>query len=247
MNDSSVSASSLKNLGARLNMAIDAVIQAESDLNALRRGASMEPVKAFYLPSEHRIGVREAEARKPQEGWLSRQQQPRQRSPHDPMTCLRVIVAAMTHPELCSEDWPTIVELMADLAARGQDEPTDEQAKFIVEFNDGVARRMRAVGPKLRARKLREHRKWWVETQVDEDEQPVDKHEDDEPDEEDETEDDERDNGPDAPPVKVPPDSRDKDKPEAVHVATAAAEILRAGAVRSPLARLAEARPGGGL
>ena len=31
--------------------------------------------------------------------------------------------------------------------------------------------------------------------------------------------------------MKVPPNSRDKDKPEAVHVATAA-EILRAGAVR---------------
>lgn len=163
----------------------------------------MEPVKAFYLPSEHRIGVREAEARKPQEGWLSRQQQPqRQRSPYDPMTCLRVIVAAMAHPELCSEDWPTIVEVMADLAARGQDEPTDEQAKFIAEFNDGFARRMHAVGPKSRARQLREHRKWWAETQVDEDEEPVvDKREDAEPDEEDETEDDERDNGPDAPPL----------------------------------------------
>ena len=42
-------------------------------------------------------------------------------------------------------------------------------------------------------------------------------------------ENDENEGGP--PPVKVPPNSRDKDKPEAVHVATAA-EILRAGAVR---------------
>ncbi|HZZ23225.1 MAG TPA: hypothetical protein VFE60_11910 [Roseiarcus sp.] len=229
MNDSSVSAASLRNLGARLNTAIDAVIQAESDLNAIRRKASMEPVKAFYLPSEHRIGVREAEARKPQEGWPSRQQQPRQRSPYDPMTCLRVIVAAMAHPELCSEDWPTIVELMADLAARGQDEPTDEQAKTIAEFCDGFAQRMRAVGPKSRARRLRKHREWWAETQVEEDEDDTGR-EDDEPDnKDDEIEDGKNESGP--PPVKVPPDSRDKDKLEAVHVATAA-EILRAGAVR---------------
>ena len=60
--------------------------------------------------------------------------------------------------------------------------------------------------------------------------QPLDEGEEDENENENvENENDENEGGP--PPVKVPPNSRDKDKPEAVHVATAA-EILRAGAVR---------------
>jgi hypothetical protein len=63
MNDHIVSAGSLRNLEVRLNRAIDAVIQAETDLNALRRKAAMAEIpKAFYLPSEHRIAVREAES-----------------------------------------------------------------------------------------------------------------------------------------------------------------------------------------
>jgi hypothetical protein len=69
------------------------------------------------------------------------------------MTCLRTASAAMTHPELCAEDWPSMVTLLAKLAGVGQAEPTDEQAKSIAEFCDGFARRMRAVGPKSRARR----------------------------------------------------------------------------------------------
>lgn len=237
-----VSAGSLRNLEVRLNMAIDAVIQAETDLNALRRKAAMaELPKAFYLPSEHRIAVREAEAavkaeakaEKPQEtGWRTRQQQPPQPapppSPYDPMTCLRTAAAAMTHPGLCAEDWPSMVTLLAKLAAHGQAEPTEEQAKTIAEFCDGYARRMRAVGPRLRARELRKHREWWVETQVEEDEDDTGREDDDPDNKDDETEDEKNESGP--PPVKVPPNSRDKGKPEAVHVATAA-EILRAAAI----------------
>jgi hypothetical protein len=211
---------SLRNLGVRLNMAIDAVIQAETDLNALRRKAAMEPMpKAFYLPTEHRMAVREVESRARAGTW--RQPTPvmaREPSLQDPLTALRTIAAAMTHPLLCAEDWPMIIAIVAGLANREQAPSSEGEAQLIAQFCDGFARRMRAVGPKSRARQLRKHREWFASTQGEDEDKPED--EDNPADHQDE--DDQAEEGP--PPVK--PD----DEPE-VRFATAA-EILRAGDIR---------------
>jgi hypothetical protein len=56
-----VSAGSLRNLEARLSMAIDNACQAEADLDRLRAKAGLEPFgKQFWLGAEHNIALREA-------------------------------------------------------------------------------------------------------------------------------------------------------------------------------------------
>lgn len=61
MYDHIVSAGSLKNLEVRLAQALDHAMQAETDLNRTRLKAGLEAIpKAFFLPSEHAVAVREA-------------------------------------------------------------------------------------------------------------------------------------------------------------------------------------------
>jgi hypothetical protein len=244
--DESLSAGALRNLETRVALSVDAVLQAQDDLNRARLKAGMEPAEPrVILLVEARIREREVEAaaraaarddaRAEADARIARPNYSAWRQPaaapkpayHDPLTCLRTIVAMLGHPGLTREDWPSMIKVLTGLAARdaGSPEPTAEQLEFIAQWNDGWARRMAAVvGPVARERELSRHRKWWQATQDegDEDENGEGDEGENADEDEDEDEDNENEDAAAAPPVRVPRDH----KSEAEPVVVATAEMI---------------------
>jgi hypothetical protein len=132
-----VSASSLKNLEVRLAMAIDACVQAETDLNALRLKAGLpESPKQFYLGHEFRLGVAEARAEAASEAKAVKADRPPpayddrgralrriDRNADDGsewMRNVRALVhaahATVCHPELTADDFPDMLHVLVSYA-----------------------------------------------------------------------------------------------------------------------------------
>jgi hypothetical protein len=251
-----VSAGSLKNLEVRLSMSIDAALQALADLDRLRTKAGLGPVepKPFYLGAEHRVALAEALAEakpeKPLEGWraVKAQQEaakargPQTAEPRDgamnPMTCLRTIKAMVRHPGLTTEDWPSIILMMASLAGCDDTEPTEAQTKSITTICDGYARNIAgAVGPKHRVKELARHQAWWKATQDDDQDNGLDENGEPIEDEDEDGEPKEDNPPPRQPPRKVfapfaPTSGKVPQKSEPAVVVATAEQILRAGAIR---------------
>src|SRR5271166_2774010 len=104
--DGIVAAGSLRNAEIRLTTAIDAAMQAETDLNALRKKALLpDAEKAFYLAAEHRVALASAAAEvKAAQPEIPSWRKPRAEKPAtgyvlaDPMNALRLIELAGAHP-----------------------------------------------------------------------------------------------------------------------------------------------------
>ncbi len=163
-----VSASSLRNLEVRLSMAVDAALQAATDLDAMRAKAGLPPAeKAFYLPSEHRVALAEAAAvSKPKPiDWRSnsryaeplRRDEPAEDIVSHPQTAILAALATVQHPLLYDDDFPTIIECLAHMVAVGRPEPSPAMLAEAQARADSWARRLKLVieeaGYSRRARK----------------------------------------------------------------------------------------------
>ncbi len=152
-----VSAGSLRNLEVRLAMAVDAALQAETDLASARAKAGLPAAeRSFYLGAEHRVALAEAAAvakPKPTDDWRSnsryaaplRRDEPRDDEIGHPQTAILAALAAVQHPGLDEDDFPTIIYCLAHLVGVGRPEPSQAMLAEAQTWADAWARRLKLV------------------------------------------------------------------------------------------------------
>ncbi len=168
MVDNIVSAGSLRNLEVRLSMAIDAALQAETDLASARDKAGLPAAsRSFYLGAEHRVALAEATAvAKPKPtDWRSnsryaaplRRDEPSDNDIGHPQTAILAALAAVQHPGLDEDDFPSIIRCLACLVGVGRPDPSPAMLAEAQAWADAWAGRLKLVteeaGYSRRARK----------------------------------------------------------------------------------------------